>query len=105
MATASHARIGSEDLWGVHQMIYYTAAPVPLCFSQSQPRFLNNIFLASGYESEKRKTNYALPYITSKAISYNGWGVFEVTSEARNLDGALAMSDTHLLGDPKGEPR
>jgi len=33
-------------------------------------------------------------------------GISEVPSEARNLDGAIAKSDMHLLGDPvRGEPQ
>jgi len=36
-------------------------------------------------------------------ISLNVLGISEVPSVARNLDGALARSDMHLLADPKGE--
>lgn len=33
------------------------------------------------------------------AISYNILGISEVPSKAKNLDGALAKLDIHLLGD------
>ena len=36
---------------------------------------------------------------------FNGSGISEVPSMARSLDGALAKSDMHLLGDTKGESR
>jgi len=36
-------------------------------------------------------------------MPYNVLGISEVLSEARNLDGALAKSDMHLLGNPKGK--
>ena len=38
-------------------------------------------------------------------MSLNVLGISEVPSEARNLDKAIAKSDTHLLADPKGEQR
>jgi len=50
--------------------------------------------------------NY-INFLSARAggMSYNTLGVSEVPSEARNLDGALAKRDTHLLADPKGEQR
>ena len=38
-------------------------------------------------------------------MSPNVLEISEVPSEARNLDEALAKSDMHLLGDPKGKVR
>ena len=35
-------------------------------------------------------------------MSPNGWGVSEVPSVAGDLDGAIAKSDTHLLGVGNG---
>ena len=38
-------------------------------------------------------------------MSPNDLGISEVPSEVRNLDEAIAKSDTHLLAEPKGEQR
>ena len=43
-------------------------------------------------------------YVLS-CMSPNVLAISEVPSEAGNLDGAIAKSDMHLLGDPKNKPR
>ena len=44
---------------------------------------------------------YTIPF-NDRPI-FNVPGISEVPSVARNLDGAIAKSDMHLLGDPKGK--
>ena len=67
-------------------------------------------FLSSNSAEITEVTRYTLIFlrifIYLLGMAYNVPGISEVPSEARNLDGALAKSDMHLLGDPvRGEQR